>query len=228
MIASNCTNKPSDRVDISERAPQKKWVLESSYLGLYDYSRAERLQLDLQNLALKNHLYSVIGLEHPAVLTLGHRADAQLEIMVTNIPVVQSTRGGLATIHSEGQLVIYPILNLRELKLGVKDYVCLLLKTTQELLAEYEVHSSVDEKSIGLHTANGKIAFCGIQIKNGISQHGISLNVRNDLQLFDAIRACGMKNQPLDKLAHYGIDASLSELFTKWKDLFRRQLEMRP
>lgn len=204
---------------------QKNWCLESSYLGAYDYVRAEQLQRDLHQMALLHRQYAVIGLEHPAVLTLGQRAIAGAEIISMDIPVVRSSRGGLATIHSEGQLVIYPILNLRELKLGVKDYVYLLLKITRELLAGLGVTSSIDEKAVGLYTATGKIAFCGIQVKNGVSQHGISLNVRNDLNLFSAIRACGIQNSALDKLAHHGVDATLSELFEKWNSLFVAELE---
>ncbi|MBC7420712.1 MAG: lipoyl(octanoyl) transferase LipB [Bdellovibrio sp.] len=203
---------------------KNSFQIESSYLGSYDYQRAELLQLDLYQLALKKQ-FSVIGLEHPAVLTLGHRATLQDEVLFDSIPVVRSSRGGLATIHSEGQLVIYPILDLRALGIGVKDYVRLLMKTTQALLTELKIDSSIDDQVVGLNTVNGKIAFCGIQIKNGISQHGISLNVRNDLKLFNSIRACGMENLRLDRLANWSVDASLSELFTVWNRIFKVQLE---
>jgi lipoyl(octanoyl) transferase len=141
------------------------------------------------------------------------------------IPVVQSTRGGLVTIHSEGQLVIYPILDLKAAGLGVKDYVLMLLTTTKNLLAEFNIASSIDEQAIGLYTAKGKIAFCGIQVKNGISLHGLSLNVRNDLSFFKEIISCGVQNSQLDRLQNYGVNLTLEELFKRWVILFKIQLK---
>lgn len=208
MIASNFTNN---------------FILEYSYLGKVDYSKSEEIQKNLLTLAAQKNQYSVIGLEHPAVITLGHRADLS-EIFNSEVPVVKSSRGGLATLHSEGQLVIYPILNLKTLNLGVKDYVCLLLKTTQELLKELDIESTIDNASIGLHTSKGKIAFCGIKVEKGITQHGISLNVRNDLELFNSMRSCGIENQNMDQLQNYGIDLSLKELFSIWVKCFKNQL----
>ncbi|MBC7741264.1 MAG: lipoyl(octanoyl) transferase LipB [Bdellovibrionaceae bacterium] len=197
---------------------------ESAYLGLYDYEKAAVLQNDLHCLALNKNQYSLIGLEHYAVLTLGHRAQVETEVKMTTMPVVRSTRGGLATVHSEGQLVIYPIINLRKLRWGVKHYVHCLLTVTQALLKELEIDSWVDDEAIGLHTRNGKIAFCGIQIKNGVSQHGISLNVKNDLSLFTEIKACGLQNPRLDRLANYTSELSLRDLFNRWTEIFKRQI----
>lgn len=198
---------------------------ESSYLGKVDYLKAVQLQEDLVQLVKNKKLSAVIGLEHPAVMTLGHRLDVDFSSSVRSIPQVKSTRGGLITIHSEGQLVIYPILDLREKGWGVKNYVCVLLKTTQKLLASLGIESTVDSAAVGLYTARGKIAFCGIQVKNGISMHGISLNVRNDLDLFQQIVACGVKNPVLDRIQNYEVDLSLSELFQKWIQIFQDEFQ---
>lgn len=200
-------------------------MLESSFLGLIDFKKSAELQneLHLQSFNTKNNY--IIGQEHPAVLTLGYRADRSQEILIASeIPVERAARGGLATIHSEGQLVIYPILNLRELNLGVRDYVCLLLKTTQELLHQFGIDSYTDEKAVGLYTSYGKVAFCGVQIKNGISQHGLSLNVRNDLSLFSAIRSCGVQAAAFDRLCDHGINMTLSEIYIEWVRIFRTRL----
>ncbi len=202
--------------------------LESSYLGLMDYDKAVAIQLSLTNLAKQKNQISVLGLHHPQVITLGHRAEESAEINlnqnVTNIPVLRSTRGGLATIHSEGQLVIYPIMNLKNLKLGVRDYVLLLLSTTQDLLKTYEIDSKIDLKGAGLFTENGKISFCGIQVHNGISRHGISLNVRNDLELFKLIRSCGIQDMKLDSVQNYQVYDTLEEIFEKWMISFQKNL----
>lgn len=200
-------------------------VIESAYLGTFDFKRSVQLQKDLFELVLKTKNNFIIGLEHPAVVTLGYRANTEQEVFAGNsLPVERINRGGLATIHSEGQLVIYPVLNLRGLNIGVREYVCLLLRTTQELLKLLGVTTYIDEKAIGLYTQIGKVAFCGVQVKNGISQHGISLNVRNDLSLFTKIRSCGITDLNFDRLCEYGIDMTLSELYHEWIKIFRTQL----
>lgn len=200
---------------------------EASFLGQVDYLKAVAIQEQIFQIVKNKKIKAVIGLEHPAVMTLGHR----LEVGPTksgdfycDLPQVKSSRGGLVTIHSEGQLVIYPILDLREQGWGVKTYVHQLLRTTQKLLAQFGIESFVDEQTVGLYTCRGKIAFCGIQIKNGISMHGISLNVRNDLSLFQQIVACGIKNAPLDRLQNYNVNLTLNELFQRWLALFKAEL----
>lgn len=198
---------------------------ESSYIGQIDYQRSVQIQQNLMDLSRRTGAHYVIGLEHPAVLTLGYRAQREEEVIATELPVVRISRGGLATVHSEGQLVIYPVINLRELKIGVRDYVCLLLKTTQKMLKEVGVESQVDDQAVGLYTKRGKIAFCGIQVSNGISQHGLSLNVRNDLSLFSGLRACGVANASFDSLASYGISHTLPELYQIWSRLFESNLQ---
>jgi lipoate-protein ligase B len=169
----------------------------------------------------------VLGQEHFDVLTLGYRAEKENEILtLTYLPVIRASRGGLATIHSRGQLVIYPIMHLKHWQIGVRDYVCLLLKTTQDVLKIHEIESFFDDRSVGLYTDKGKIAFCGIQIKNGVSLHGISLNVSNDLSLFKCIVPCGAREQSLDSMAaHLSATPELKKLFTLWVNSFLIRLE---
>lgn len=199
--------------------------IESKYLGRTDYSESLTIQQELKELVLKNRIHYVIGLEHPAVVTMGYRANDAEEIFEDNkIPIVKINRGGLATIHSEGQLVVYPILHLRDLNLGVKAYILLLLQTTQDVLADLGVKSTIDEKCIGLYTPNGKIAFCGVQVQNGVTQHGLSLNVRNDLDLFVNIRSCGQAKSTLDNLSRYQINLPLQEIYDLWVHRFNINL----
>lgn len=201
--------------------------LEFRYLGLIDYQEAYDLQLRLHQLIQENPQNAIVlGLEHKAVLTLGYRADQNNEIVggVTQLPVVRIQRGGLATIHSEGQLVIYPIMNLKVQGLGVRDLVQLLLQTTQECLRQFQVESFLDDHQVGLYTSHGKIAFCGLQIKNGISLHGLSLNISNDLSLFSQIVACGVRQQPMDAVMAYSPTATLKKVFEVWSALFKEHI----
>ena len=198
--------------------------IEFRYLGLMDYLEAYDLQLRLHKLIQENTKNAIIlGLEHRAVLTLGYRSQELNEVVngATELPVVRTQRGGLATIHSEGQLVIYPILNLREQGFGVRDLVQLLLQTTQECLSFFQIESFQDDGQVGLYTANGKIAFCGLQIKNGISLHGLSLNISNDLSLFSQIMACGVKQQKMDAVVLHNKEITLEFFFKKWSDIYK-------
>ncbi len=197
--------------------------IEASYIGLIEYDKACSIQQNLWRLAKEKDQLSILGLEHPAVVTLGRRMEASTyNIADENIPVVQSTRGGLATIHSEGQLVIYPIVNLRKAGIGVKDFVLLLLKTTQTVFTSYGLETHIDDRQIGLYSLNGKIAFCGLEIKEGVSRHGISINIANDLRLFSNIISCGIENLQTDRLINHNADVTPRDFFNKWSVEFNK------
>ena len=197
--------------------------IDSKYLGKIDFEQATSLQKDLWLKAKSGRNNIVLGLEHPAVITLGRRADLT-EVYQTekNIPVVKTSRGGLATLHSEGQLVIYPILQLSQFKLGVRDYVHTLLQTTENVFLKLNLRTYKDDLNIGLYTERGKIAFCGLEIKNGISQHGISINISNDLSLFENIVSCGFQKPDLDRLSHYRTDIGLCQFYELWVNEFMK------
>ncbi len=202
-------------------------TIENQYLGKLDFNEAFELQTKLWQKAKDSHIQSIIGLEHPAVISLGRRA-GQSEVFNQNrIPIVEATRGGLATIHSEGQLVIYPIIELSRLNMGVRDFVSLLLGTTQQAFQKLGVETFLDDENIGLYTEQGKIAFCGLQIKNRISLHGISINISNDLDLFQNIRSCGFTKLELDRLQNYRTDVDLHQFYDLWIDIFRDQIKFR-
>ncbi len=198
--------------------------LDSKYLGKIDFNRAANLQKDLWLKAKSGRNNMILGLEHPAVITLGRRANSE-EVHSTLIPVIKASRGGLATLHSEGQLVIYPILQLSQFKLGVRDYVHLLLQTTENVFLKLNLRTYKDDLNIGLYTERGKIAFCGLEIKNGISQHGISINISNDLSLFDNIISCGFQKPDLDKLGNYRTDIGLRAFYELWVDEFMKLIK---
>lgn len=192
-------------------------MFEASYLGKMNYEQAFEIQRNLWSLAKHKKQESYIGLEHPAVITLGRRCIQAEHVMLdAETPVIQSTRGGLATVHSEGQLVIYPVVNLKESSVGVKKFVCDLLKITQQAFLDFDVETYLDESQIGLYTAQGKIAFCGLEIKEGVSQHGISINISNDLSLFRQIIACGIKEGQFDRLQNYRSDVTPRQFFECW------------
>jgi lipoyl(octanoyl) transferase len=207
----------------------------TNYLGCQDFSSVFNLQEVTASRVSQTNQVIVIGCEHNDVITLGRRALAKEILNSGTLPIVHTTRGGLATIHSRGQLVIYPILDLRQNNLSVKGYVELLLDTTTDFLNLYNVTTAKDMKQVGLYTEQGKVVFCGVEIRRRVSLHGISINVSNDLNLFKLISPCGLENSRMDKLQNYSPKNHLGEIdpnfdlnlmFRQWSRLFQDRLNI--
>lgn len=204
---------------------------QAKWLGTIPYSIGLELQQELVETSIQKQKSYIIGLEHPKVVTLGRRASFEADIKVSpedldslNYQYYRVERGGHATLHNPGQLVVYPILSLEKHGLTVRDYVCLLQKTTQKLLQEVGIESEWRDQNPGLYTSKGKIAFFGIRIKKGTTYHGLSLNVSNELEDFFVIKSCGKDSEIFDKVSLYDPNASCQNLFEKWCELFNKIL----
>ena len=193
---------------------------ESSWHGLQDYAAGLQIQEQARREVVQGNKGILLGMEHPEVLTLGVRSQSYSGVEFTN--TVRTQRGGEATIHNPGQLVIYPILNLRELQWGARKYVELLLATTEDFFAQLSI-PVFRQKEPGLYTQQGKIALFGVQIRGGITGHGLSINVSNDLNVFSKISVCGVKGQPLDRVSDHYDDGDLQGLFQLWCQCFHQQ-----
>jgi lipoyl(octanoyl) transferase len=200
------------------------------WLGYTDYVKSLELQTAAQDEAEPRP--TVYGLEHPITITLGRRGDPLKDVVVgfkvlreRNIPVVAVERGGQATLHNPGQLVIYPILPLRQYGLGVKDYVSMLEESTKDLLASYGIMACCKGDEPGLFTIRGKIAFYGVRVSRGITSHGIGLNVSNDLSDFQMIRSCGKATEQFASMRDFVEPPSLQTLFFQWVEIFSQRLQ---
>lgn len=199
------------------------------WLGLFDYVKALELQDTVQQNAEADP--AILGLEHPLTITLGRRGDPLKDVLVgfkvlreKSIPVVAVDRGGQATLHHPGQLVIYPIISLRQLKVGVKVYVEALEETTKQLLAQYGITALCRGDEPGLYTMKGKIASFGVRISRGVTSHGVAINVQNELSDFSMVRSCGKATETFSRMKDFGVSAPLEVLFEQWVTLFKREL----
>jgi lipoyl(octanoyl) transferase len=186
------------------------------YYGLVKYERA----LDLQKQAWADTLIDgearILGFEHPAVVTLGKRSQEDLDVMASNsIPVCNIDRGGHATLHSRGQLVIYPIVKLAQFQMSIREFVECLHLVTQKCLSQAGLQAEIKD-SPGLFTENGKIAYIGLRVDRGVTRHGLAVNIRNDLSLFSNIRSCGVDQAEHDSLHKHDIQMAPHEFFLKW------------
>ena len=194
---------------------QKIWVDQISY------PQSLKKQEELKKKCLETNQSFALGFYCSTVITMGLRGSeedlllSKPEYEKKNIPIVSIKRGGQATLHSPGQLVLYPISNIKHNKLRAKDFVHLIEQVTQKTLAQLGVSTHKEEGQAGLFTKKGKIAFFGIHITEGVSQHGLAVNINNDLSLFDWIRSCGVSHRTHDKLSNY-CKTNLQEFFDLW------------
>ncbi len=148
-------------------------------------------------------------LQHPAVLTLGANADQKHIISHTDIPIVQSDRGGQVTFHAPGQAIIYLLVDLRRKSIGVKQLVQSIEKSVVELLNDYNISSQARADAHGVYVNDAKIASLGLRVHGGCSYHGVALNVYMDMGPFASINPCGFPGLEVTQLKDHGVKESV-------------------
>ena len=222
---------------VSERA-----ILRTSWLGRVPYQPTHQLQWSLLERRKSGEIPdSLLLLEHEPVITLGRRADAShvlsddFTIAAQGAEVVETDRGGQATYHGPGQLVAYPIVSVRELKLGPVAYIRILEETIIQLLRDYGVsgHRVVGKSGVwvggepgskppkGENPTGRKIAAIGVRISGGVAMHGIALNVSTDLDFYAQIVPCGMPNLDMTSmLRESGASPDIERIAKQWTGIF--------
>ena len=207
------------------------------WLGSCDYEEGLKLQTETALQVRESRVAQILACEHPTVITLGKRGQPLTDILTSieilrekNIKIVATDRGGQATLHNSGQLVIYPIIPLREWGLGVKNYVDCLERATAHFLAEYGIEVTRGYEP-GLFSEGHKIAAFGIRVDRGVTLHGLAININNDLESFSLIRQCGQISRPTSvqkEMESFGVtkkDWNFAEETEKWKTLFLGEVD---
>jgi len=168
-------------------------------LGRVAYADAVRLQDQLVNERRNDEIPdTLLLLEHDPVITLGRRATLsdvylpEAQLLRRGIALEKTTRGGLVTYHGPGQLVGYPIVNLRARGLTVPCYVRALELAIIDALGAIGIDARLDTDHIGVWTDQGKIAAIGVAQRHGVTLHGFAVNLQPDLAHFDLINPCGI------------------------------------
>jgi lipoyl(octanoyl) transferase len=143
-------------------------------------------------------------LEHPPVFTQGMAGKPEHVLAAGDIPVVNIDRGGQVTYHGPGQLVAYPLLDLRRLKLGVRDLVVNLENVIIATLAQWDIRAIGKRDAPGVYVDGKKVASIGLRIKRGCSYHGLALNVSMDLSPFKRINPCGFQGLEVTQVSALG------------------------
>jgi lipoyl(octanoyl) transferase len=163
-------------------------------------------------------------LEHEPVYTLGMNADARHVLNAGEVPVVRIDRGGQVTFHGPGQLVVYPLIDLRRAGLGVRDLVTALEYAVIELAARYRIVAACRERAPGVYVDGSKLASVGLRIRRGGSYHGLALNVNMDLAPFGGINPCGYAGLQMTQLAALGGPSDVQQVAREFAPLLLRRL----
>jgi lipoyl(octanoyl) transferase len=143
-------------------------------------------------------------LEHAPIFTLGMNASRAHLIAPGDIPVLQIDRGGQVTYHGPGQLVVYPLIDLKRARLGVRDLVSALENAVINYAAELGIRAHCRKSAPGVYVEERKLASLGIRIRRGSSYHGLALNVQMDLEPFGRIDPCGYPGLQMTQLGELG------------------------
>ncbi|MGB5365543.1 MAG: lipoyl(octanoyl) transferase LipB [Polyangiales bacterium] len=177
-------------------------------LGTVDYAEAHRLQKELQGQRVRGEVGDIVLLlEHPPVLTMGRSAKAQHvlaapEILAARgVQVHEVGRGGDVTYHGPGQLVAYPIIDLKPDRKDVRKYVASLEETMIRTCANFGLAAGRVEGLNGAWIGDRKVGAVGVRISRWVTMHGLALNVNSDLREFEMIVPCGIQDKGVTSLS---------------------------
>jgi len=183
------------------RAPQPAIVRD---LGRQPYApvwHAMQRFTDARTDASADELWVV---EHDPVFTLGQAGKDEHVLAPGDIPVLHVDRGGQVTYHGPGQIVVYPLLQLRRLGIGVRDYVCRIEQAIIDTLDEWNIGAERLDGAPGVYVGGAKVAALGIRVRRGCTFHGLAFNVAMDLEPFHRINPCGYQGLQVTSVVDLG------------------------
>ncbi|NIK40187.1 lipoyl(octanoyl) transferase [Xanthomonas arboricola] len=192
-------------------------------LGRQEYApvwRAMQRFTDARDDATADEVWVV---EHAPVFTLGQAGKPEHVLAPGEIPVLQVDRGGQVTYHGPGQLVVYPLLDLRRLRIGVRDYVCKIEQALIDTLEEWNIVAERRDGAPGVYVGGAKIAALGIRVRRGCTFHGLSFNVAMDLEPFHRINPCGYQGLQVTSVLDLGGPSGMDAVKAVLLDQLARQ-----
>lgn len=166
--------------------------------------------------------------EHEPVFTLGQAGRPEHVLAPGEIPVIPVDRGGQVTYHGPGQIVAYPLVDLRRLKLGVRELVCRIEQAVIEVLADWNIEARRREGAPGVYVGEAKVAALGLRVRRGCSFHGLAFNIAMDLEPFRRINPCGYAGLAVTSMLDLGGPSSLDAVKPALVEALSRQLGLVP
>ena len=206
------------------------------YIGLTNYANALNIQEQTHKDVLNGASDSIIICEHPHVFTFGKSANKNNLLVDENLlkkinaTIHQIDRGGDITYNGPGQLVCYPIINLRKWGIGVKKYVEILEESIISTLKHFNIDAYQIKHLTGIWVGDKpqiprKIGAIGIRIKQGVSMHGFALNINTNLDYFNYINPCGITDKQVTSIRQEDTQCTLNEFSDKFIEIFLKSWE---
>ncbi|GAA0709717.1 lipoyl(octanoyl) transferase [Dyella sp. SG562] len=164
-------------------------------------------------------------LEHDPVFTLGQAGKMEHVLAPGEIPVVPVDRGGQVTYHGPGQIVAYPLIDLRRAGVGVREMVCKIEQAIIDTLERWNIGAARLDGAPGVYVAGAKVAALGLRVRRGCSFHGLAFNVNMDLEPFHRINPCGYKGLQVTQVLDLGGPSRLAEVEDALVEEFCRQFD---
>jgi lipoyl(octanoyl) transferase len=176
-------------------------ILRVRRLGRRDYEPVWRAMQSFTDTRGDHTVDELWLVEHPPVFTQGQAGKAEHVLAPGDIPVIPVDRGGQVTYHGPGQIVAYPLVDLKRLGMGVKAFVHRIEETIIRVLARYGVQGERVEGAPGIYVDGAKIASLGLRVRRGRTFHGLAFNIDMDLEPFSRINPCGFAGLEVIRLS---------------------------
>ena len=163
--------------------------------------RAMQRFTDVRDESTTDELWVV---EHDPVFTLGQAGKPEHVLAAGDIPVIHVDRGGQVTYHGPGQIVVYPLLDLKRRKVGVREYVHRIEQALIDTLGEWNIQAERRDGAPGVYVADAKVAALGIRVRRGCTFHGLAFNIGMDLEPFHRIHPCGYQGLQVTSMGDLG------------------------
>ena len=167
-------------------------------------------------------------LQHYPVYTLGQAGKSEHVLLPGDIPVIRCNRGGQVTYHGPGQIVAYPLVDIRRLGIGVRELVHRIEQALIDTLAHWGVAAERREGAPGVYVGAAKIAALGLRVKRGCSLHGLAFNIDMDLSPFHGINPCGFTGLAVTQMLELTGPVALAEVEAELVRQLSVQLGLNP
>ncbi len=187
-------------------------LLVRRFPGLQPYEpvwRAMQAFTDTRDAQTPDELWVV---EHEPVFTLGQAGKWEHVLLPGDIPVVPVDRGGQVTYHGPGQIVAYPLIDLRRAGIGVREFVTCIEQAIIDTLAEWNIVAARKNGAPGVYVADAKVAALGLRVRRGCTFHGLAFNVNMDLEPFHRINPCGFQGLQVTQMLDLGGPSRLADV----------------
>lgn len=202
------------------------WIIRD--LGRQDFSRVWQAMERFTDSRVDDTVDELWLVEHNRVFTLGQAGKPEHVLAAGDIPVIQTNRGGQVTYHGPGQIVAYPLVDLRRIGIGVREFVCRIEQAMIDTMAVWNIEALRKEGAPGVYVKGEKIGALGLRVRRGCTFHGLAFNIDMDLEPFSRINPCGYEGLQVTSMVNCGGPGDLALVKAELVRQMAKQLNLSP